>query len=355
MLRIFLNFEWRRLAMEKKIEFIWFEYKGMLVTSCYIERSGRTYLSLSWESSMKKLGSFWIHSFFLSLLIGGSSMLHGANMERSLGEIMVGVPTQVLTLEDGTEVPGYRVWNSREDTLEPGGFVASTAYVAGKRKPQKRSRFRWSSVEAPKETDIYVLTSCYLGQNARVLDVARVFGNARVYGHAQIIEKAQIFGEAHVFDYARIRGKAVVYGNARVCDNALLMGYSRVCGGAWVHGSVQIGGSTDHSFEFVRGNVSDRVESPHEAPMVPTSSGPDVPQIPVVMAKREVTSEDMCTVCTEKWQATPEQVLLHLPCTHLFHRTCFLQWLNAGAGENTCPDCRYTLSDTQIQQYKKSQ
>jgi len=47
-----------------------------------------------------------------------------------------------------------------------------------------------------------------------------------------------------------------------------------------------------------------------------------------------------CTVCLDPFK--PTDLVVGLPCRHLYHQTCVLPWLQQ---HNTCPDCRGTVID----------
>lgn len=53
---------------------------------------------------------------------------------------------------------------------------------------------------------------------------------------------------------------------------------------------------------------------------------------------------DTCMICCDKLFAPLEQ----LPCAHLFHTRCLMNWLKI---EKTCPICRIQLSSSQIKKY----
>lgn len=100
---------------------------------------------------------------------------------------------------------------------------------------------------------------CWVYNNAKVFEKARVYQNAcvfneaevrdcaEVYGHAQVFDKAvvngyaKVFDKAGVFNNANIDGHANVYGSAYIADNAFVCGYANVFGDARVHDNACVG------------------------------------------------------------------------------------------------------------------
>lgn len=98
---------------------------------------------------------------------------------------------------------------------------------------------------------------------ARICDGAVVYGNAcvyggsMVYGDARVYGEAMIYGEARVSGCTRICGEAKIYDDARVSGNAEVYGDARVCGEAEIYtdiyGKVEVYGDAK-----VRGNAKVR-------------------------------------------------------------------------------------------------
>ena len=82
--------------------------------------------------------------------------------------------------------------------------------------------------------------NCWISDNAKVYDIARVSGNAKVFDNALVFGNAKVCGNAKVYDYAKVSDNALVYGDAFVYDNAL------VCGNAQVSGSAEIKDNSDY-------------------------------------------------------------------------------------------------------------
>ena len=98
--------------------------------------------------------------------------------------------------------------------------------------------------------DAKVFNIAYVYGNALVCDNAQVCGDAQVYGNAIIANNALVCGNAEVYDDAQVYGNAKVsgytyiYGNAQVCDKAIVAYNAKVFGNAQVYGNVQVSGST---------------------------------------------------------------------------------------------------------------
>ena len=105
-----------------------------------------------------------------------------------------------------------------------------------------------------KEANLSQEGICWIYDNAKVYDSAKVFSNAKVYGSAKVFSNAKVYGSAwvcdnaRVYDSVRIYDNAKVYGSAWVCDNARVCGNAmvydrvRVYGNAWVYGSAWVCG-----------------------------------------------------------------------------------------------------------------
>ena len=52
----------------------------------------------------------------------------------------------------------------------------------------------------------------------------------------------------------------------------------------------------------------------------------------------EMEEEDLCAVCLGRYEA--DDLLIRLPCDHLFHEACIGRWLET---DGTCPKCRFNL------------
>ena len=86
------------------------------------------------------------------------------------------------------------------------------------------------------------LKTCWVFDDAKVLDNAFVEDEAIVRGNAVVKDNAIVAGSATVEDNAVVRGSAVVYGASIVKDNAVVKDYAEVDNYVVVKGSAKIGG-----------------------------------------------------------------------------------------------------------------
>ncbi|WP_412057952.1 hypothetical protein [Bartonella sp. DGB2] len=90
---------------------------------------------------------------------------------------------------------------------------------------------------------------CWVGNDARVFEYARIYGKAQVtgyalvFGSAKISGKARVYDDAQVFDHARIFGDARVFGDAKISDSAEVWGDAKIVDFAKVTNHAQIAAS----------------------------------------------------------------------------------------------------------------
>ena len=98
--------------------------------------------------------------------------------------------------------------------------------------------------------------NCWIYDDAKVCDEAKVYGNAMIYGHAlicgyaKVYDNAQAYDNAEVCDHAKVYYKAKVCDKARINDNAEVYGQALVCDNARIYDNVNIYGNAE-----VYGNV----------------------------------------------------------------------------------------------------
>ena len=65
---------------------------------------------------------------------------------------------------------------------------------------------------------------------------------------------------------------------------------------------------------------------------------------------KEIGFENSCSICKNKFKIGEEWLLM--PCKHLFHENCLMQWITK---RNSCPVCRYELptDDKNYEEMKK--
>ena len=61
----------------------------------------------------------------------------------------------------------------------------------------------------------------------------------------------------------------------------------------------------------------------------------------------KLSCESVCSVCKDEYENN--QILIQIPCSHIFHEECILPWLK---DRNSCPTCRYELK-TDDSDYEK--
>ena len=87
---------------------------------------------------------------------------------------------------------------------------------------------------------------CWVYDNAKIYDEARIYGNAQISDYAVIQDNARIYGDSQIWDYAVIDGNARIYGDSEVWDyaiirdNALIYGDSAISGNAFIDGDAEI-------------------------------------------------------------------------------------------------------------------
>ena len=94
-----------------------------------------------------------------------------------------------------------------------------------------------------KEGNLSQRGACWVYENARVFENARVTGNAWVYENARVFENAWVTGNAQVYGSARVYGDALVFENAWVYGNAQVYGSARVYGNALVFENARVHGN----------------------------------------------------------------------------------------------------------------
>lgn len=81
---------------------------------------------------------------------------------------------------------------------------------------------------------------CWIYDDAKVFDGARVLGDAKVcdaakiYGHAMIYDNAIVFGCATIRDSAMVRGRAAIWDSAIISGCAEVDSYAQICDNALV-------------------------------------------------------------------------------------------------------------------------
>lgn len=139
-----------------------------------------------------------------TIVIGGSYILHRIRALRSFGGVIKG---------------------------ELGGFIESKANLS-------HSGTCWVADEAT------VLQSARVMHNAQIMERARVSGRARISGHAVVARNAWVDCDARVEGNAKVSGNAKVFGNAIVKAQASVCGHAEIRDYAIIDRCSYIGGGT---------------------------------------------------------------------------------------------------------------
>lgn len=85
------------------------------------------------------------------------------------------------------------------------------------------------------ESNLSQKGNCWIYDNSKVFDDARVYGNARISYAAEVYDRAKVYGNAEVYDdtcvydKAIISGNAVVYGNVDIYGDTVISGNAKIC------------------------------------------------------------------------------------------------------------------------------
>ena len=87
---------------------------------------------------------------------------------------------------------------------------------------------------------------CWVHDNAKIYDDARIYGNSEIWDYAVIQDNARIYGNSQISDCAVIDGNSRIYGDSEIWnyaiirDNALIYGDSVISGNAFIEGDAEI-------------------------------------------------------------------------------------------------------------------
>ena len=84
--------------------------------------------------------------------------------------------------------------------------------------------------------------------------------------------------------------------------------------------------------------MSQLMERHAERNRPPAASRETIASLPRTPFQKEGSLADDCAVCQENY--TEGEEIIHLPCKHIFHPSCILNWLELNG---TCPVCRFSL------------
>lgn len=104
--------------------------------------------------------------------------------------------------------------------------------------------------------------------------------------------------------------------------------------------------AVQESFEQAQGGAAPSSQTP------PPASPATLRQLPLVTVSPEDLLEPCnreCCICLEA--ISLQDVVIRLPCSHLFHPNCVTHWLSETSG--TCPVCRYELPCPEHPEYER--
>ena len=96
--------------------------------------------------------------------------------------------------------------------------------------------------------------SCWVFDDAKVFDSAKVYGDACVSESAEVSAYAEVYGQAIVSDQAVVSGYAKVYGEAKVFDMGYVIGHSDVSGDVGVSGTSTVVDSIASDSAYITGD-----------------------------------------------------------------------------------------------------
>ena len=86
---------------------------------------------------------------------------------------------------------------------------------------------------------------CWVCDDAKIYNEARIYGNAQVSNCAVIDGNAKIYGNAQVSNCTVIDGNAKIYGNSEVWGYAIIRDNALIYGDSVINGNAFIGGDTE--------------------------------------------------------------------------------------------------------------
>ena len=76
--------------------------------------------------------------------------------------------------------------------------------------------------------------------NCWIYDDAKVYENAKICGNALVRRDAEIYGNAIIFSYASIEDNVKIYGNAKIFGHACIYDYAKIFDDVIVYGNVEV-------------------------------------------------------------------------------------------------------------------
>lgn len=92
---------------------------------------------------------------------------------------------------------------------------------------------------------VEIFGNAEISGNADIYHSVKVYGYAEVKGNAKIGFSAKIYDYAEIFGNVRIGGNAEIYEDATLCDNVAVYDKARISGSVIVSGRAEIGGDVE--------------------------------------------------------------------------------------------------------------
>lgn len=99
--------------------------------------------------------------------------------------------------------------------------------------------------------------NCWVYDEAKIHDHAKVYGDAEIRGNAQLHDNSQAYGNAevagdvHLHDDSQVYGNAEVRGNAKLYDKVQAYGNAKIKGSSKIYGEIQIYSEADAEFSDI--------------------------------------------------------------------------------------------------------
>ena len=230
---------------------------------------------------------------------------------------------------------GFYVWNKdKKGHLHRGGFVSTTASIKTYIDP----------VSQKKVTD-----GIYLGEDAVVLDQAKIAGqcfidgeiiikdHVKIFGIAKITGKGTIQDRVKIFDSATVDGVFVISGRARLFQRSKITGVAKIHD-TLIKNRAQLVGEHELMGRFV---LTQNLVGCHKI-----SQNKQTKKIPKILRGKvcipTTTRQESCMICLNSFANTCTKPTVELiACHHQFHAACFLKWHKALSNHlHRCPICR---------------
>ena len=97
------------------------------------------------------------------------------------------------------------------------------------------------------EFNLSQLNNCWIFDEAKSFEAARVLDDAQMRHYSQISGNARAIGTALIGEHAQIFGRACINQNGWVNGNAKVFGRADILGNAWIGADAEIGSNSDYA------------------------------------------------------------------------------------------------------------